>query len=119
MTGGTTPVIMAAAGTLTGATSNLLPVRQHRKNLRKQREKNRILTTKRRPSRTAHPRRADPTTVAAGLPGRLSRNGQTTRTASKDVLKPRLPAATREQSSRKSFPIFLNFFKNFQPENFR
>jgi hypothetical protein len=87
MTGGTTPV-MAAAGTTTGATSSSPPGRLRRKNRRKHREKTRTLTTMRKPSRTAHLRRAGTITAAAGHPRGLSRNGQTTRTASEQVVKP-------------------------------
>jgi len=96
-TGGTAPVTMAAARTITGANRRSLHDRQRRKNLRKQPETPRILMTRKRPRTTGHPRRAGVTPAAVGHPRRLLRNGRTTRTASRDPRKNLTPPPCRKK----------------------
>jgi len=106
MTGGTGPGIIAGGGTRTGATSKRPPGQLLRKKNRKQREKNRIVRMRRRPNTTAPPPRAG-TTVVAGLPKGLSRNGQTTRTASRDIINRVLMDTVQESTPEK--PGFFLF----------
>jgi hypothetical protein len=90
---------MAAGVTITGATSTSPPGQLRRKNPRKPREKPRISTKRKRPSTTVHPRRAGLTAGVAGHPRRLSRNGRTTRTASR---------VNRAPPFQGYFPLILN-----------